>query len=843
VLKRICELLLPLALLLCAAALIAADAARPAGEAPKAPPPAPEEKPDKPAEKPAVPAEAEPEPPEAEAKPAEPAKPKPEEPAKPDKPVKLEEVELRQPPVAMLIAKAWLLEKEGKLDEAQSVLLEALRHEPRNAEAIKLLGSVRTKIRNIQELQAKAKAEAAAREKARLEAEQAVQEAELDKARDKERTALAFQRALALYQKGELVRAKQLLNDIPEDNPYSLQVNHLKHLIDQRIALLDKKDPGAASTAKQKEKEAYLLYVSARRDYFNKKYDDAIAKCHEILKTNEYHPRARQLYNDARMAKAYALIGEKAVEQELSVISMDALAEVAATIPTPPAQEKRPEPLTFENPREYDHTSLEEKLEQVISVNLEATPLQYLLDIISRGTGVSIITDPAAIEGLSLTVHVENITLGELLEYITKTLDLQFTMGKDAMWITTPEAPVLTYKIFPLRYLTDVTSEDPPDEDSDLDKLFEKIPDLIEWPEGSEYYIDRRSTTLVVRSTAEVLKDVEALVKIVDSEPPQVLIEAKFIEVDTALFEDLGVDITTTDDWTIQKKGGMDKISAGLTATLTGIMTEPKFQATLKVLKSKANAVTLSEPKLLALNNSTAEIEITRDLWYVEDFDVDRSNLSGSSFGSPYYSSSYDQGTLQQLLGLSGTGTGTTGGIRSLSEPIVIPIYAQADETGFVLRITPSVGADRRSVALLIEPEIREEIERLSSEIVITGTEQTATVERPVISTRALTTKMVIRDGYWVMIGGLLRQQKEDRLSKVPILGDIPLIKYLFRRTTKRVSKRNLLIFVRAKVINPKGGTYYDVEDVRTARTDAAEMKLDSDVDILMQKNTTKTLP
>ncbi len=93
------------------------------------------------------------------------------------------------------------------------------------------------------------------------------------------------------------------------------------------------------------------------------------------------------------------------------------------------------------------------------------------------------------------------------------------------------------------------------------------------------------------------------------------------------------------------------------------------------------------------------------------------------------------------------------------------------------------------------------------------------------------------------MIGGLLRQQKEDRLSKVPLLGDIPLIKYFFRRTTKRVTKRSLLIFVRAKIVNPKGGTYYDVEDIRTARTDAADMKLNSDIEILMQKNTTTTLP
>ncbi len=867
-LKRICGLLLPLALLLSAAGLIAAEPAGPAGDAPKAPPPAPEEKPDKAAEKPAEPAQAEPEPPKAEPKPGEPAKTKPEKPAEPDQPDKPGEVEPQLPTVGMLIARAKLLEEEGKLDEAQSVLLEALRHEPRNAEAIKLLGAIRTEIRNIEGLQDKAKAEAATREKARLVAEKASQEAELAKAREKERTVLAFQRALALYRKGELVRAKQLLNDIPEDNPYRLQVNHLKRLIDERIALLDKKDPGAAGTAKQKQKEAYLLYVSARSDYWHKKYDDAIAKCKEILKTDEYHPKARQLYNDARMAEAFALIGEKAVEQELSVLSMDALAEVAATIPVPPPQERRPEPLTFENPREYDHTSLEEKLKQRISVNLEATPLQYLLDIISRGAGLSIITDPAAIEGLSLTVHVENITLGELLEYITKTLGLQFTMGKDAMWITTPEAPVLTYKIIPLNGLTDVTSDDPPDEDSDMDKLFAKIPDLIEWPDGSDYYIDRKSTTLVVRSTSEVLKDVEALVRIVEAESPQVLIEAKFIEVDTSLFEDLGVDITTTDDWTILKKGGMDKMhidagiggtfplelaggasfpsadSAGLTATLTGIMTEPKFQATLKVLKSKANATTLSEPKLLALSNSTAEIEVTRDLWYVEDFDVDRSNLSGSSIGSPYYNTGLNQSSLQQLLGLTGTGTTTTtGGINSLSEPIVIPIYTQAEPTGFILKITPSVGSDRRSVTLLIEPEIREEIERLSSEIVITGTQQTATVERPVISTRTLITKMVIHDGYWVMIGGLLRQQKEDRLSKVPLLGDIPLIKYLFRRTTQRVTKRNLRIFVRAKVVNPKGGTYYDVEDVRAARTDAADMKLDSDVEILMQKNATKTLP
>jgi len=187
-------------------------------------------------------------------------------------------------------------------------------------------------------------------------------------------------------------------------------------------------------------------------------------------------------------------------------------------------------------------------------------------------------------------------------------------------------------------------------------------------------------------------------------------------------------------------------------------------------------------------------------------------------------------------------------GLTSLSEPILRPIYEQGDETGFELYITPSVGVDHRSVTLIIEPSIRDHVRTLSSpiEIASVGIEgesktQEVVVERPVISERALLTKMVVHDGHWVMIGGLVRVSQEERVTKVPILGDIPLISYFFRRETTVEEKRNLLIFARAKVISPRGETYVDVVDLRPKEeTGLTEQPDASGMDLLLRGGVTR---
>ena len=81
---------------------------------------------------------------------------------------------------------------------------------------------------------------------------------------------------------------------------------------------------------------------------------------------------------------------------------------------------------------------------------------------------------------------------------------------------------------------------------------------------------------------------------------------------------------------------------------------------------------------------------------------------------------------------------------------------------------------------------------------------------QPIFSTRKITTTLTIWDGQTVVMGGLIRDDRQAIRDKVPFLGDIPLAGRLFRSKVQSVVKKNLLIFVTAKLIKPDGTPLHD---------------------------------
>jgi general secretion pathway protein D len=76
---------------------------------------------------------------------------------------------------------------------------------------------------------------------------------------------------------------------------------------------------------------------------------------------------------------------------------------------------------------------------------------------------------------------------------------------------------------------------------------------------------------------------------------------------------------------------------------------------------------------------------------------------------------------------------------------------------------------------------------------------------QPVFASRNVTTSMIVWDGHTVVMGGLIREDLVTFSDKVPLLGDIPILGRLFRSEGKRSEKRNLLIFVTARLVDPAG--------------------------------------
>src|SRR5439155_2615131 len=119
---------------------------------------------------------------------------------------------------------------------------------------------------------------------------------------------------------------------------------------------------------------------------------------------------------------------------------------------------------------------------------------------------------------------------------------------------------------------------------------------------------------------------------------------------------------------------------------------------------------------------------------------------------------------------------------------------------GNTLIVTPSINKDN-FVTLKVKPEISNKVG--DSTFVFAG----ATVSSPIIDTRALESNVLIRSGDTLAIGGLIQDEVAKAHNKVPLLGDVPILGYLFQEHLNARTKRNLLVFVTPTILEQRYGT------------------------------------
>lgn len=242
---------------------------------------------------------------------------------------------------------------------------------------------------------------------------------------------------------------------------------------------------------------------------------------------------------------------------------------------------------------------------------------------------------------------------------------------------------------------------------------------------------------------------------------------------------------------------------------LAGVFSDPQFQMVIRALKQKKGADLMSAPSVVTRSGQRAKIEIIREFIYPTEYDPPEipqdfgsSNLNGGGGG----------------IGLPGLGT--VGGTASVNSFPVTPANPTAFEmrpVGVTLEVDPVVGADGFTIELNIAPEVVEfegfinygspiqsgAIDALGRPTTIVLTENR--IEQPVFASRKLSTAVTIWDGQTVAIGGLIREDVQQTEDKIPFFGDVPLIGRFFKSNAESHFKRNLMIFVRAELIDPAG--------------------------------------
>ncbi len=375
----------------------------------------------------------------------------------------------------------------------------------------------------------------------------------------------------------------------------------------------------------------------------------------------------------------------------------------------------------------------------------------------------------------------------------------------------------------------------------------------VAFPPGASANFLPQSSRLIVRNTQDNLDLVDAIVEQLNvAIPKQVEIESKFIEITQNNLKELGF------DWLLgpfkvgnqgafgsggtagntaplnpadfpfvnpitQEPIGRNPVTAGnrsgnlaISANaldallfptmgssalapgifgLAGVFTDPQFQVVIRALNQKKGVDLLSAPKVTTKSGQRAVIEIVREFRYPTTF------------------------TQPQVPSIGSTTTIVSGVVPVVVTPTT-PQTFETRNTGVTLEVEPVVGPDGVTIDLNLVPQVVEfeGFINYGSPINAVGVNTVGVISRsapvlltenvinqPVFSTRKVTTNVSVWDGQTVVLGGLMREDVQKTEDKVPIIGDIPLVGRLFRTNVDQHIKRNLVIFVTARLVTPGG--------------------------------------
>jgi len=238
---------------------------------------------------------------------------------------------------------------------------------------------------------------------------------------------------------------------------------------------------------------------------------------------------------------------------------------------------------------------------------------------------------------------------------------------------------------------------------------------------------------------------------------------------------------------------GATSVAPGI-FSLAGVFTNPQFQVVISALNQKKGVDLLSAPKVTTKSGQRAVIEIVREFRYPTTF------------------------TPPQVPSI----TGGTGGTGTVTIEVVTPTTPQTFETrntGVTLEVEPVVGPDGMTIDLNLVPQVVEFEGFINYGSQIFGVNPNAVsgatvprivltdnvINQPIFSTRKVNTSVSVWDGQTVVMGGLMREDVQKTEDRTPIIGDIPIVGRLFRTNVDQHIKRNLVIFVTARLVNPAG--------------------------------------
>jgi len=460
------------------------------------------------------------------------------------------------------------------------------------------------------------------------------------------------------------------------------------------------------------------------------------------------------------------------------------------------AEEKkgpRKEPVQEEAPTGTPYTGSR------ISLDFQDADLIGVLRLIAEVSGLNIITTPEVSGKLSL--RLINVPWDQALDIILRNANLTMVREGNVIRIA-PKARLAQEREEALRaqkaeqQAEELVTRILPVSYADTKELVSNIKPLL--TDRGTVQVDSRTSTLIIKDVERVLGDVSNLVKTLDRQTPQVSIEAKVVEVSRDFSRELGIQWGVT--YTNRRSGTETQrfpraglVTGGAGAASIGSVTPGVQGADIVSNLGVSSATTPAGGQYLV--NLPAAV----------------GTGSGGALGILLGSPTLDPLVLAaQLSAAEATGKG-----RILSNPKITTLdnkEASIEQGRSIPYETTSAEGTKTefidaTLKLTVTPHITAE-NTVSMKIKVTKNAPNTSVVgasgAPSIDKKEATTEVLVRDGETTVIGGIFTSDQSSNENKVPGLGDIPLLGWLFKKEKKIDNTTELLIFITPRIIRSR---------------------------------------
>jgi len=398
--------------------------------------------------------------------------------------------------------------------------------------------------------------------------------------------------------------------------------------------------------------------------------------------------------------------------------------------------------------------------DNLLTMDFKNADLRNVLRLIANQNGLNVVAGPD-VTG-EVTVRLQGVTVQEALRNILRSNGYSFVQDENVILVRPEEEKkgdaVRTMKVYHLFYvdgedvkkaLGGILSEGAKVE------AFSRTIGESEGGEGS-----KRSDVLIVSDKPHIMREVDRVIASLDVPEPQIMIEARIVEAFYQKDDRVGIAWPNTFQFLYSKLSLEEKYSSddggsgGSTEQIApafewGRLSVRDMQAAIDILSQQKNSKLISNPRITTLNNQRAEIAVTTS--------VPIQTVNRFSFAAE----SQDVASYEYI------------------------------DIGITLSVLPRVN-EGNSITMEVSPTIEE----------ITGFTGPVEFQVPITTKRSTTTKIRVENDETIIIGGLLKDNETETVTKLWLLGDIPILGKLFRHKALNEQKSDLIIFITPHIVN-----------------------------------------